>query len=140
MEVSIEHPEKQTVGCTALLVDDDESFRKILRFMLEHSFPTTAIQEAGTGKQAREKLDSCPSIIFMDMRLPDVSGIALTKEIKDHCPDTVVVMLTGSDYDDYQEAVLASGASDFVVKDSVLAGVRRWMQTVCSPSFEIHPT
>jgi len=100
-----------------LLVEDDRIFRKILKHELAHWFPSIMIEEASNGKEALEKTDaSCPQIVFMDIRLPDESGLQLTKKIKAKCSCTTVAILTSHDSPEYRQVARECGASHFFVK------------------------
>ena len=100
-----------------LLVEDDPILRKILKHELAHWFPSIDIQEASDGKEAMAKTaSSCPKIVFMDIRLPDESGLQLTKKIKAKCPLTSIAILTSHDSPEYRQAAKECGASQFFVK------------------------
>ncbi len=106
-----------------LIVDDDERLREILKLELTESFPSVIIEEASDGKKAREIADSfCPQLIFMDIRLPDESGLQVVKELKAKCPGTGVAMLTSYDLPEYEEAAFQLGASRYFVKTK--AGIK----------------
>jgi two-component system response regulator YesN len=100
-----------------LLVEDDHRFRKLLKEGLSQMFPSIVIEEASDGKEAMEKTDSfCPRIIFMDIRLPDESGLQVARKIKAKCAHTHVAMLTSFDLPEYRQAATECGASRFFVK------------------------
>lgn len=100
-----------------LLVEDDPIFRKILKHELAHWFPSITIEEASDGKEAMAKTEaSCAQIVFMDIRLPDESGLQLTKKIKAKCPGTSIAILTSHDSPEYRQAARDCGASHFFVK------------------------
>ena len=100
-----------------LLVEDDPIFRKILKHELAHWFPSITIEEASDGKEAIGKTDEvCPQIIFMDIKLPDESGLQLTRKIKAKCPGTRIAILTSHDSPEYRQAAMECGASHFFVK------------------------
>ena len=100
-----------------LLVEDDQHFRKILKQELNGWFPSIVVEEASDGKEAMEKTESfSPRIIFMDIRLPDESGLQLTKRIKEKYPTINIVMLTSHDLPEYRQAAMQCGASHFFVK------------------------
>jgi two-component system, response regulator YesN len=102
-----------------LLVEDNEQFRKAFKEMLYDSFPKMVVEEAADGKEALEKVDSfCPRLIFMDIRLPDESGLQLTQKIKAKYPEISIVMLTSYDLPEYRKAATAYGASHYLVKGS----------------------
>lgn len=102
-----------------LLVEDNPQLRSYLRDELQKHFPGYLIQEASTG---REALDLCrtlnPDLVFMDINLPDQSGLPLTRQIKTEYPNCRVVLLTSYDLPEYRQAALESGASRFLVKGS----------------------
>ncbi len=102
-----------------LLVEDDQKFREVLKDELREWFPSIVVEEASDGKEAMEKTDLfCPQIVFMDIRLPDESGIETTKKIKAKCPSADVAMLTSYDLPEYRQAAAECGANHFFVKGS----------------------
>ena len=102
-----------------LLVEDSLHFRRLLRDHLKDRFPSMAIEEASDGVEAMSKLDSfCPDLIFMDIRLPGVSGLELTKRIKSRCPDIHIIVLTSYDLPEYRETARDYGADQFIAKGS----------------------
>jgi len=98
-----------------LIVDDEESFRKLTARELERS--GYSVQGAGSVAEARAALarDSF-HLVLLDVRMPDGSGLDLLPEIRESYPGTDVVLLTA--YGTVQEAILAmkQGAHDFLTK------------------------
>ncbi len=102
-----------------LLVEDNGPYRKAFKEILKDCFPKMLIEEAADGKQAMEKVISfCPRMIFMDFRLPDESGLQLTRKIKTIRPEISIIMLTSYDLPEYRKAAAAYGASHYLVKGS----------------------
>jgi DNA-binding NarL/FixJ family response regulator len=102
-----------------LIVEDNTTFRQMLKEILYSKFPTMNIAEEPDGNQLLSTLDAFhPQIVFMDIRLPGESGLELAKKIKKNYPDVVVVMLTSYDLPEYRQAALQSKADHFVTKDS----------------------
>lgn len=100
-----------------LLVEDNVLFRKSLGDMLRHRFPEIEIAEAGDGEEALRKLETMNAeLIFMDLRLPGMSGLEATRRIKQANPGRKVVILTSYDIYEYRIAALGSGASHFFTK------------------------
>ncbi len=100
-----------------LIVDDHEIVRQGLMAMLAAHDDIEVVGEAGSGDEAvrRTGLDE-PSVVIMDVRMQDKSGIEACREIRDRFPDVKVMMLTS--YAD-EEALMASimaGASGYVLK------------------------
>jgi DNA-binding NtrC family response regulator len=98
-----------------LLVDDEESFRKLVGKELARA--GYAVETAGTLDEARQLLAKRAfHLVLLDVRLPDGSGLDLLGEIKEISPSTAVIMLTA--YGTVQEAIRAmkDGAHDFLTK------------------------
>jgi DNA-binding NarL/FixJ family response regulator len=102
-----------------LIVDDNASFRQLLRGILDARFPSMEIEEAGDGKEAMAKLKSFhPGLVFMDIKLPGENGLELTKKIKADSPVVIVIILTSYDLPEYREAAVQFGANHFLTKGS----------------------
>ena len=101
-----------------LLVDDNDMFRQSLKSVLARHFPFMRIDEASTGAAAlhhhREH-----QLVFMDIRLPDTNGLELTRRLKAARPSSLVCVITQFDIPEYREAANQSGASEFMVKDTL---------------------
>ena len=103
-----------------LIVDNDDSFRQILKTTLRVSLPTVAIDEATGGIEALQKIDAfLPDLIFMDIRLPGENGLKLTKKIKATHPNITILILSSYDKPEYREAASRFGADRFLVKTSL---------------------
>jgi DNA-binding NarL/FixJ family response regulator len=102
-----------------LIVEDHVLFRQILREFLQAHIPLTAIEEAGNGKEALEKVAAQqPDLIFMDIQLPDSNGLKLTQQIKAQHQQMVIVILSHYDLPEYREAAFQNGANFFLAKGS----------------------
>ena len=104
---------------TILIIDDNNPFRYSLRKALEGRFPFISIEEASQGAEGLKKIDNClPHMIFLDIHLPDINGINLTRKIKTDYSNTCIVVFTAYDFPEYRQAALESGADHFADKDS----------------------
>jgi len=102
-----------------LIVEDNKIFRQSLKEMVGGRFAFMLIDEAGDGKEAREKVHTlCPDLIFMDIKLRGESGLELTKAIKTRHKKTIIIMLTNYDLPEYRRAAYGCGASYFIAKGS----------------------
>ncbi len=102
-----------------LLVEDNKNYREAFKEHLSLNFPQVTIEEAVDGRQAMEKVEFFrPGLIFMDINLPDESGLQLTRKIKAQYPGANVIILTSHDLPEYRDAALRFGANDFLVKGS----------------------
>jgi DNA-binding NarL/FixJ family response regulator len=112
-----------------LLVDDDDLMRAGLRAVLSSDDELEIVGEVSGGRGAvgavREKR---PHVVLMDIRMPDLDGIAATREVLSAMPDAKVVMLTTFEDDDYLFGALAAGASGFLLKrtrpEDLIAAIR----------------
>jgi DNA-binding NarL/FixJ family response regulator len=102
-----------------LIVEDNRFYRHALRDSLKTRFPAVGIDEAGDGKEAMEKANAfCPDLVFMDIRLPDESGLELTRKIRAMYPHISIIILTSYDIPEYEEAAARFGANRFIAKNS----------------------
>jgi DNA-binding NarL/FixJ family response regulator len=102
-----------------LIVEDNSTFRQMLKEILHTGFPTMKIAEEPDGSELFAQLDAFhPDIVFIDIRLPGESGLELAKKVKTSHPKIVVVILTSYDLPEYRQAALLSKADHFVTKDS----------------------
>ena len=105
---------------TILLVEDNRLFRQSFREFIASRFPDTVIHEAADSIEALQNMDEqLPDLIFMDINLPGVNGLALSKMIKENHPDLPVIILTAYDLAEYREAVLGFGADEYLVKTAM---------------------
>lgn len=103
-----------------MLVEDNPSFRQILKDNLQDLFPPMEIIEAGDGVEAFQKIDfHPPDLIFMDVRLPGENGLELTRKIKADHPGIIVIILTSYESPEYREAAKRNKADYFFSKDAI---------------------
>jgi DNA-binding NarL/FixJ family response regulator len=100
-----------------LLVDDDELMRAGLKAVLSSDETIQVVGEAGDGRAAVGRASELrPDVVLMDVRMPDLDGIAATREVVAASPEMKVVILTTFEQDDYIFGALSAGASGFLLK------------------------
>jgi DNA-binding NarL/FixJ family response regulator len=100
-----------------LIVDDDDLMRAGLAELLSNDPTIEIVGQASTGRQAIERvLGLTPDVVLMDVRMPDLDGIAATGELARVAPAVRVLILTTFEQDDYVFGALRAGASGFLVK------------------------
>jgi DNA-binding NarL/FixJ family response regulator len=111
-----------------LIVDDQESFRSAARLVVEMTDGFETVGEASDGAAALELARALdPHLVLLDMRLPVIDGVEVTRRLcRDHPGIRVLALST---HDDYELRALAAGAVAFVAKaafgpDSILAAWR----------------
>ncbi|MBE3067769.1 MAG: response regulator transcription factor [Chloroflexi bacterium] len=100
-----------------LLVDDHQVVRSGLRMLLASESDVEIVGEAGTAREALEAVRLLkPTVVLMDIGLPDLSGIDATREIKRTSPEVAVVALTIHEDEEYFFKMLEVGAGGYVPK------------------------
>ena len=101
-----------------LIADDQSLVRAGFRLVLENHPDLEVVGEAANGNQAVHSVGRlAPDVVLMDIRMPELDGIAATREITARHP-TRVLVLTTYDLDEYVYDALQAGASGFLLKDT----------------------
>ena len=103
-----------------VLVDDDVLVRSGLRVLLDSEPDLVVVGDAGTGREALQvAARTDPDVVVMDVRMPDMDGIAATAALVARDPERPrVLVLTTFEDDDYLYRALSAGASGFALKRS----------------------
>lgn len=88
-----------------LIADDDDLMRARLAELLSSDPSIEIVGEAATGREAVDQSRRLsPQVVLMDVRMPDLDGIAATDELIRTMPATKVLILTTFEQDDYCSA------------------------------------
>jgi DNA-binding NarL/FixJ family response regulator len=102
-----------------LLVDDDALVRSGLKMMLSGADGIDVVGAADDGRGVLAALDRHrPDVVLMDIRMPQVDGIAATRLLREQPDPPAVVVLTTFDADELVLRALQAGAAGFLVKDT----------------------
>jgi two-component system nitrate/nitrite response regulator NarL len=102
-----------------VIVDDHKLIRQLLKLLFAGETRFKIVGEAGDAHQAIKVLDHLqPDIVLLDISIPGLSGLELLPTIKEKCPDTKVLMLTGKQDEDTIITALKSGAKGYLSKNS----------------------
>ena len=100
-----------------LLVDTNVNYREALADILCAYFPLIDVVEASSGAETLRKVEYIrPNIIFMDIQLPDKSGLELVKEIKQMYVDIVIVILSNKNLSKHHKLAFRNGADCYIPK------------------------
>ncbi len=106
-----------------MLVEDSSTFRRVVKNNLQDQFPSMDIIEAADGIEALKEINaSPPHLIFMDIGLPGEDGLELTRKIKASHPNIIIIILTGYDLQEIQEAAGQCRADYLFSKGSIATG------------------
>ena len=118
LETEIQRVEHVT---TVIVVDDDPDYLWLVRFILESGPDKTAIVgEAASGEEALGLvLHKHPDIVIVDLMMPRLNGLELTRRIKQQRPQTKILMMSAYTEDTYRRIASVSGADGFVNKNLI---------------------
>lgn len=123
-----------------LIADDHGVMRSGLRALLEDKKGMEVVGEAATGEETLNMaILHVPDIVLMDIGMPDIDGIEVTRRLRKISPQTQVLILTA--YEDevlLQEAVKA-GAAGYIIKRAVADELLDAIRAVSRGDMYIHP-
>jgi DNA-binding NarL/FixJ family response regulator len=105
-----------------LIVDDDAGFRRRIQKLLATESGIEVIGEAVDGQEAVLKAKKHkPDLVLIDIRMPKMSGIEATHQLKSEMPTLKVIILTiFFEEQEYREVVMDKGANGYIIKKSLL--------------------
>lgn len=122
------------------LADDQALFLHGIRNVLDSQPDMEVRWLAANGEEAVQACDSDPvGIVLMDVQMPVLDGIAATRRITQHHPDTKVIVLTTFDDEDYVLGGIGAGASGFLLKDTEPEALLDAIRTVAGGDAVISP-
>ena len=127
-----------------VIADDHELARAGLRTMLIDQHGIELLAEAKNGREALEFCRSLqPDLALIDVRMPDMDGLATCRSIKQAVPVTKVILITMHENPHYLLEALRVGASAYVLKDvtqrELLSTIRRVLrgESVLDPNIVV---
>jgi len=111
------------------LVDDHQVVREGLQHMLKQEEDMEVIGQSADGFEALSQVEMLsPNIILMDIKMPGVDGVELTRQLKEKQPACNVIMLTL--YDEYLAEAMEAGAAGYLLKDAKRAELTQAIRQV----------
>jgi DNA-binding NarL/FixJ family response regulator len=124
-----------------LLVDDDPLVRAGLSFMLGGATDIEIVGQAGDGSEVPALVaDTRPDVVLMDLRMPDVDGLAATEALRARPGAPEVIVLTTFHADEQVLRALRAGAAGFVLKDTAPADIVEAVRRVAAGAPVLSPT
>jgi DNA-binding NarL/FixJ family response regulator len=103
-----------------IIVDDFEPIRRLVCSILERRAEFQIIDQASDGLEALQKIESHqPDLILLDIGLPKLNGIEVTKRVRRLAPSTRILILSQLPFSDVVEEALRSGALGYVQKSCI---------------------
>jgi len=124
-----------------VIADDHLVVRAGLRAMLDTEPDFDVVGEASTGAQAIDLANKLrPHVLLMDLRMPEVDGVAATARIRERHPDVNVLVLTTYDTDADILKVIEAGATGYLLKDATRDELFRAVRTAATGASVLAPT
>ena len=108
---------KKTIPYRVLVVDDQELMGKLIADLLARFGHRCKVARSGTEALAYMKEGEYDAVIT-DIVMPEMDGVALTKELLGLRPDLPIMVITGHGGSSFSDSVLLAGARDFITKSS----------------------
>jgi DNA-binding NarL/FixJ family response regulator len=123
-----------------LIVDDHRMFREGVRSRLEQEPDIQVVGEASSGQEAFALVEQTnPTIVTLDIRLPDTSGIEVARLLRQQHPELKILILSAYDFDQYVEAVVRLGIDGYLLKDSPLEELVQALREIASGGAVLPP-
>ncbi|MBM9465371.1 response regulator transcription factor [Aeromicrobium sp. YIM 150415] len=123
-----------------LVVDDQELVRAGLRGILRERYGFTVVGELGTGAGLLDAvIRTRPDIVVMDVRMPEVDGVAATQALTAAAEAPPVLILTTFDDDAVLAGSLRAGAAGFLLKDAPAEDLQRAVRAVVAGGSWLDP-
>jgi len=124
-----------------LIVDDHPVTRDGLRSALSTSDEVEIVGEAGSGEEAIQLVKELgPEVVFMDVRLPGITGIEATKQLLSFAPETKVILFTVEESRAALGDAMRAGVSGYLLKDVSAAELIQAGKLALEGKAVIHPT
>lgn len=116
-----------------LIVDDDPLVRAALTIIVGRSPGMSVVAEAADGSEVPGLVAAhSPDVVLMDIRMPNVDGLAATELLRSQPDPPEIIMLTTFHADEYVLRALRAGASGFLLKDTPAADLVRAVAKVAA--------
>ena len=101
-----------------LLVDDQTLIRQGIRLLLEIEPDIQVVGQAANGREALQQVETLqPDVVLMDVRMPEMDGVAATRALTSGFPEVKVIILTTFEDDETVFEGLKAGARGYLLKD-----------------------
>jgi DNA-binding response OmpR family regulator len=127
---------------TVLIVDDEATIREVVRRYLEHD--GFHVEEAANGEAALASIERRPpDLVLLDLMLPGIDGISLTRRLRREEQPVPIIMLTARGQTSDRILGLDLGADDYIVKpfspQEVVSRVRAVLRRSAPPPSDDSP-
>lgn len=123
-----------------LIVDDHAMVRQGLSLALQLQPDFEIVAEAENGTQGIELAGALqPDVVLLDLKMPDLDGIAVTQKIRASAPASQILILSGIHADARVFATVEAGVDGYIVKDATTAELAEAIRHVAAGETYFHP-
>jgi len=124
-----------------IIADDHAVVREGTHMLLEREDDMEVIGEAGDGEEAIALIEKLqPDVAILDISMPKLSGIEVTRRVKPRFPSIAILILTAYDNDEYIFALLEAGAAGYLLKDAHGHEIVEAVRSVYAGESVLHPS
>lgn len=126
---------------TIVLADDHHVVRQGLRALLESEPDFSLLGEAGDGLEAVRLADRLkPNVLIVDLMMPGINGLEVTRQVVDHASQTRVLVLSMHANDAYVLEALKNGATGYLLKNSAASDLVQAVRDVAAGHRHLSPS
>lgn len=123
-----------------LLADDHGVLRAGLRALLNAEPNFTVVGEAENGRQAIALAHELqPDVLLLDISMPEPGGIEVTRQVRQDCPNTRVLILTVHEDESLLQEAIQAGAAGYIIKRAVEAELINAVRAIWRGDLYVHP-
>jgi DNA-binding NarL/FixJ family response regulator len=123
-----------------LIVDDQNFTRQALQAILEAEIDFEVVGKATNGAEALKYLEQRPvDITLVDLEMPEMSGLTVTKILGQRFPDTKVIILSSHDDQDNINAAVEAGARGYLLKSTSAQEIVDTIRAIQRGYFQLGP-
>lgn len=133
--------EKKTKRITVGIADDHAILRQGLESLIKQEHDIEVVGEASNGHETLELVETKrPDILILDIAMPKLNGIEVTKRIKGKFPNTKIIILSMYDNQEYIYELFSCGVYSYLLKESVASDLISAIKTVYKGDFYLSPS
>jgi len=118
-----------------LVVDDDEHFAESVKSLLDAHHAIEVVATAASGEEALEAARTNePDCVCMDVAMPGIGGIEVSRAIRAELPSTRVILVSGSIFSDFAGATEEADAEAFTTKSRLAVDLPSAILRICRGS------
>ncbi len=107
------------MSIAVFIADDHTVVRDGRRLLIETQSDMKVVSEASNGREAaRQVLRTSPDVVIMDLAMPELNGVEATRQIRENCPATKVIILSMHSSSEHIFQALKAGAHGYLLKES----------------------